>query len=187
MAIKKVARKPKILPAKDIAVTPVENTTLTNRLKQPKIFIPLIVIILIVLAFVFKGVFVAALVNGQPISRLSLIKELEKQGGKQTLASLINQTLILQEAKKKNINISEKEVNEEVKKIEEDLKKQGQNLDTALLTQGMTRGDLIAQLKIRKLVEKLLADQIKVTDKEVADYVEKNKETFPENISDKEI
>ncbi len=158
-----------------------------DNLKQPKVFVPLIIIVLIILAFLLKGLFVAALVNGQPITRLTVIAELEKQGGKQTLASLVNQTLILQEAKKKNINVTQKEIDTQSKQIEDSLKKQGQNLDTALAVQGMTRQDFLMQLKLRSLVEKLLGDQIKVTDQEVSDYIEKNKDTLPTNLKEDEI
>ena len=167
--------------------SPVENSQLVNKLKQPKIFIPLAIAIIVFLAFYFKGLFVVALVNGQPITRLSLIAELEKQGGKQTLSALVNQALILQEAKKKNIEVSQGEIDRSAKQIEESLKSQGQDLNTALAMQGLTRQDFLMQLKLRSLVEKLLADQIKVTDKEVNDYIEKNKETLPTDLKEDEI
>ena len=137
--------------------------------------------------FLLKGLFVAVLVNGEPITRLSVIKELEKQGGQQTLSSLVNQTLILQEAKKKNVEVSQKEIDASAKQVEDSLKSQGQNLDTALTAQGMTRQDFLMQLKLRSLVEKLLGDQIKVTDKEIADYIETNKETLPTDLKEEEI
>jgi len=70
--------------------------------------IGLLVVVLVVAAFLLKGLFIAALVNGQPISRFTVISELEKQSGKQALTSLVNQTLIFQEAKKKNITVSPK-------------------------------------------------------------------------------
>ena len=156
-------------------------------LKQPKFFIPLIIILLAALAFSLRSFFVVALVNGEPITRLSLIAELEKQGGKQTLSALVNQALILQEAKKKNIEVSQGEIDRSAKQIEESLKSQGQDLNTALAMQGLTRQDFLMQLKLRSLVEKLLADQIKVTDKEVNDYIEKNKETLPTDLKEDEI
>lgn len=164
-----------------------QNPDLKTRLKQPKAFIPLIIIVLITLAFLLKGLFVVALVNGQPITRLTLIQELEKQGGKQTLLSLVNQTLILQEARKKNVEVSQEEIEKTAKQIEESLKQQGQDLNTALEAQGLTRQDFLMQLKLRNLVEKLLADQIKVTDKEISDYIEKNKETLPTDLKEDEI
>lgn len=164
-----------------------QNLGLKTKLRQPKIFIPLIIIALVVLAFLLKGMLVVALVNGQPITRLSLIQELEKQGGKQTLSSLVNQTLILQEAKKKNVEVSQEEIEKSAKQIEESLKQQGQDLNTALTMQGLTRQDFLMQLKLRNLVEKLLADKIKVTDKEVDEYIEKNKETLPTDLKEDEI
>lgn len=155
--------------------------------RNSRIYILIGILVLIAALFYFKGFFVAALVNGQPISRLTLIAELEKQGGKQALSSLVNQTLILQEAKKKNINVSQEEIDTQSKQIEDSLKKQGQSLDTALAVQGMTRQDFLMQLKIRSLVEKLLADQIKVTDKEINEYIEKNKDTLPTDLKEDEI
>ena len=155
-------------------------------LKQPKFFIPLIIVLLI-LGFLLKGLFIVALVNGQPITRLALIQELEKQGGKQTLSALVNKTLILQEAKKKKIEVSQEEIDRSAKQIEESLKSQGQDLNTALAMQGLTRQDFLMQLKLRNLVEKLLADKIEVTDKEVTEYIEKNKETLPTDLKEEEI
>lgn len=166
---------------------PAVKSSIMDKLRQPKFFVPLIIIILVVLAFFLKGLFVAVLVNGQPILRLTVIQELEKQGGKQTLSSLVNQTLILQEGKKKNVEVNQEEIDVQSKQIEDSFKKQGQNLDTALAVQGMTRQDFLMQLKLRNLVEKLLADSIRVTDKEVADYIEKNKDTFPPDVKEDEI
>ena len=48
-----------------------------------------------------RGLFVVALVNGEPISRIEVIKALEKQGGKATLDSLVTKKLIAQEARSK--------------------------------------------------------------------------------------
>jgi parvulin-like peptidyl-prolyl isomerase len=154
---------------------------------QPKVLIGLIVVILIVAAFLFKGLFIAALVNGEPITRITVISELEKQSGKQALTSLVNQALILQEAKKKKITVSQSELDTSLKQIEDSLKAQGQDLNTALAAQGMTMQDLMTQLKLRGLVEKLLADKIGVTDAEISDYITKNKDTLPTNMTETEL
>lgn len=183
------SRKSSKLSSEEVAVvaTPVSQISIKGKLKKPRVFIPLIIVILILVAFFFKGLFVVALVNGEPITRIAIIQELEKQGGKQTLSSLINQTLILQEARKKNVQVSQDEINAAAKKIEDSLKGQGQNLDTALAMQGMTKQDFLMQLRLRSLVEKLLADKIKVSDKEIADYIDKNKETIPAGMKEEEI
>jgi len=188
-AKKAVKRKVKLSTKIKANLTPksISKYSIKDKLKQPKVFIGLIVVILIVGGFFLKGLFVAALVNGEPISRITIIKELEKQGGKQALSSMVNQTLILQEAKKKNVQVSQGEIDASLKQIEDSLKSQGQSLDAALTMQGMTRQDLMTQLKLRSLVEKLLADKIKITDKEVLDYIEKNKDTFPTDLTSDQI
>jgi len=163
------------------------NQTFFQLLKTPKVFIPFITVIVFGLLFYFKGLFIVALVNGQPISRIAVIRQLEKRDGKQALTSLITQTLISQEAQKRNIDVSVAEINDLTKKIQDDLKKQGQSLDQALSAQGMTRKDLEDQVRIRKLVEKMLAKDAKVTDKEVNDYIEKNKATIPQDMKPDEI
>lgn len=157
-------------------------------LKAPKIFIPLVIVAVLLLAFLFKGLFVVALVNGQPISRLNVIKNLEKRGGKDELSQLISQALILQEAKKdKNLVVTDQELNDAVKKIEESISKQGQNLDQLLQSQGMSRNDFLNQVRIQKIIEKKFAKDIKVTDQEIDDYIEKNKATIPETMKPEEV
>lgn len=163
------------------------ESSMPKKLIKSKLLIPLIIIVLAVVLFFAKGLFIAALVNGQPVSRLEIIKELEKRDGKNALTAIVNQLLISQEAKKKNIEVSQKEIDADTKQVEDNLKKQGQNLDAALSAQGMTKKDFEDQLRLRKSVEKLLGDSIKVTDKEVNDYIEKNKATMPEGMNDKEV
>jgi len=102
------------------------------------------------------GWFVAASVNGEPISRLELIKQLEKQGGQQVIDSLVSKALVYQEAQKKNVQVSEKDIDSEYTKIEEQIKGQGLSMDDALASQGMTKEDLREELKYKLTVEKLL-------------------------------
>lgn len=190
MAIKK--RKKSIRKTQEKAVENLEEKNIfANRvvqlLKKPKVYISLIVIILAVTAFYLKGLFIAAIVNGQPITRLAVVSELEKRNGKQTLSSIITETLILQEAQKRNITVSQKELDDAIKSIENDLKKQKQSLDQALAFQGMTRKDFEDQLRLRNLVEKMLAKDIEPTDKEISDYIEKNKDTLPKDLKEEEI
>ncbi len=159
------------------------NSTQSNSyisLPKPIVFIVIIVVILVGIAYFFRGLFVAAIVNGQPITHLSLVQELEKQGGKQTLASLVTKTLILQEAQKQNVTVSDKEISAEIKKINDSLAKQGQKLDQLLVSRNMTKADLVDQIKTQKLIEKMLGNDIQVSDKEVDAYIQANKESFPE-------
>jgi hypothetical protein len=165
----------------------VNKTSFLNRFKNRKFLIPLFLILTGGIIFYFKGLFVVALVNGQPITRLSIIQELEKRGGKQMLSSVITQALILQEAEKQNVTVAQKEIEEEIKKVEDNLKKQGQSLDQALTFQGLTREDFVTQIRLQKLVEKMLAKDMKVTDREIDDYIEKNENSIPKDMKPQEV
>jgi foldase protein PrsA len=131
--------------------------------------------------YYFRGLLVAAVVNGQPISRMEVVKETEKQSGKQALETLVRNALIEQEAAKANVTVSNKEIDDQIKKVEKQLAGQGQKLDQVLAMQGMTRSELRNLIRLDQLVGKLVGKDIKITDKQVADYMEKNKETLPEN------
>jgi len=155
------------------------------KFKKPKplaIAIGVAIVLIIVALFFAKGLFVAATVNGSPISRLSVIQELEKQGGKQALESLIDKKLIETELNKQNITVTKEEVDGEIKKIEEQVASQGGTLDQALAMQGMTREKLIEQITIQKKLEKLLADKVAVTEAEIDAYIKDSKATPPKDV-----
>ena len=160
----------------------VQNQPLVVDKKSIKIsrktaIIIVVIIALAVLAYIYKGLFIAATVNGSPISRLSVIEKLEKQAGKSLLDSLIDEKLVKNEADAKKIIISDDEINGEIKKIEDQVATQGGTIETALAAQGMSMDDLKTQIILRKEMEKLLADKIIVTDQEVAQYIKDNKIT----------
>lgn len=151
------------------------------KLKKSYLIGLIVVVLTTILAFFGKNIVIAATVNGQPIYRLSIVSELEKQGGKQALDGIISETLIFQEARKKNVSVSEDEIAAEIKKIEDNLSKQGQSLDQLLITQGLGRDSLKKRITIQKLVEKLIGKDIAVSDKEVDEYIEKNKDQLPQD------
>jgi foldase protein PrsA len=138
-----------------------------------------VLIILGALAYVYKGLFIAATIDGSPISRLTIIKKLEKASGKSLLESLIVEKLIQNEANAKKIVVSNDEIDAEFKKIEGQVSMQGGTLDEALSKQGMTRNDLKKQIILNKEIEKLLGDKINVTDEEIGQYIKDNKISIP--------
>ncbi len=137
--------------------------------------------------YYFRSLFIVALINGQPITRLHLIQELEKQGGKQILDGIVTKTLVLQKAKKQNISISEQEINGEIQKIEENLKAQNQKLEDILAYQNTTREELVEQIRMQMILEKLVETNIEVSDEEVEEYLETNKDIFPEEMEPEEM
>ena len=76
---------------------------------------------------------------------LATIRELEKAEGKRILDSLVTQTLITQEAKKRNVSATDGEIRDEIAKIEKNISDQGQKLDDLLAIQNLTRKQLEAQ------------------------------------------
>jgi len=122
--------------------------------------------------------FVVATVNGKPIWRTELIKELEKRSGKQTASFLLSKALVYQEAKNKGINVSENEIKDLFNKYDEQFKTQGTSLKDALSLQGITEDSYKEELKYELTVRKLLADKIAVTDDEIKEYYDKNKGQF---------
>lgn len=180
--VKATAPKPTSVP---------EQKTLQNKLKAffltNKYRLAVLAAVIIGLIYVFRGLFVAVIVNNQPISRLAVVRELEKKGGKQVLNTLVSETLILQEAQKNKIVVNDQEVNQEIKKIEDNFKGQGQSFDQALAAQGLTRADFNKEVRMQKIIEKLLAPKIKVADQEIKDYIDKNKENLPPNATPADI
>ena len=138
--------------------------------------IALAILILAGIVYLLKDQLFVASVNGQLISRLDLMKKLEERSGKETLDSVVAQILIQQEARKRGITISKEEVDAEIKKIEDRLSGQGQKLEDALLAEGYTRSRLEEEIRVRKSLEKLVADKTEVTDAEVDAFIKENAE-----------
>lgn len=133
-----------------------------------------------------KGLFVVAMVNGQPISRYKVIRELETKQGQGALDSIITEALIMQEARRKGVSVLPKEIDLEIGKLEEELLAQGQELDQVLGLQSMDRSDLERQVRLQKIVEEIFVDEIDVSDEEIDEYLETYGESFPEEMSDEE-
>lgn len=139
------------------------------------------IIILGALAFRYKDIFIAATVNGQPIFRFEVISELEKQGGKQVLDSIITKKLIEKEAKDKAIVVTSEEISAEIDKIKNSIIEQGSTLEKELANQNMTIAALEKEISMQKRIEKILLQNISVTDDEVNKYIETNKTGIPES------
>lgn len=193
-------RSTSLLSEKMAAMTPAKVTTSSaamkvtdmpvrsSGLKRPGVWlIGAWVVILAVALYYFRGQFVVATVNGQPIFRSALIRELEKQSGRQVLDNLILKTVIMQEANKQKVVVTPEEVDTEITKLEETFKNRGQDIDSALAVQGMTRADLKEQMMLQKLVEKMVNDEVTVTDDEVKKYMDENKAFLPKDAKPDEL
>lgn len=169
---------PAIVPAKK--KSSLTAADLQKKVMDPKnrrsLLLALAVIGLALIVFFGRGLLIAATVNGQPISRLSIIRDLEQQSGKASLDAVVTRALVFQEANKKKVSATEKDIDSEIGKIRKQFQQQGQNLDQLLLTQGLSQEKFRQEVKIQLLVTKILGDQAKVSDKEFEDFLSKNKD-----------
>lgn len=149
-----------------------------------QILILLVVVGIGALGYKYRGEIIVATVNGKPVTRYELVKELEKQGATQALDSIIIQKLIAEKAMEKNIEISNETIASEIKTIKESLTAQGMELDQALQAQGMTMESLVMQIKLQKELEKLVEGTVAVTDEQVNQYVIDNVAAFAEGMSE---
>lgn len=156
-------------------------------LQKPKTLAIGGVLLLVLALFLLRSIFVAALVNGVPISRFAVVKALETQGGKEVLDELITKQLVLQEAKKNKISISDAEINTELKKIEDSVTSQGQNFNDLLKAKNLSRDVLKDKIKLDKIIQKIVGKEVTITDKEIQDYITANKESFPPSATIDEL
>ncbi len=164
----------------------IKKSSRSNRAR----YLFIIVLVLAVLGsslYYFRGIFVAATVNGTPITRLETIRELEKQAGAQALESLVTQKLIEQEAQKRGITVSEEEINEELANIKSRLEQQGQSLPTILEMQGLTQDEVKENLRFQVLIDKMTADDVAVSDEEVDQFIEENQENIADEQDEEEV
>ncbi len=146
--------------------------------KKPWKHIVLIAILLIgVIFWKFKGQFIVAIVNGQPVSRWQLNEQLMKKFGDQALDAMINERLIIASLRQKGIFVTTDDINARQKQIENRL--QGKlTLDDALKAQGLTKDDFKRQLEIQISIEKFFDKDASVSSKEVENYISQNKEAY---------
>lgn len=172
---KVTTEKKEITPEITTPVMPQNN----QRIKVISALIGLLVIVGLLL--LLKNWLIVATVNGQPITRFEFNQALEAQAGKQVLTTMVTEKLIFQEAEKKGVTVSQQEVDTAMKQVTDSLAKQGQTLDQALALQGMTKNEFVERIKIQKLVEKMFAKNITVSDKEIDDYLDQNKDALPQD------
>lgn len=156
-------------------VNPVEKPS--QSFLSRKTIILIIILIIALAVWKFKGLFIAATVNGQPISRWYVNDELNKRFGSQILDSIINERLILAAAREKGIFVTGSEIDARMKEIEKQLDGK-MSISDALKAQGMTQDDFRRQLEIQISIDKLFSKEATVSSQEIDDYKKKNEEYY---------
>lgn len=137
----------------------------------------LVALALVVLFLTHKSWLVVAMVNNQPIFSWDFNSAMANRFGKQTLEGMISESLINEEAKKAEVSVTQAEVDAKEAQL---LKSFGADvkLDDILKYQGMTREDFDKQMRIQLLVQKIMEKDIKLSDKDVDDFIASNGATL---------
>ncbi len=158
-----------------------------SKLMNTPTIIALVVIILLGLTYIFRDAYLAAMVNGQPITRIRIQKEAEKMQGEQILEQAVLEALIVQKAREEGVQVSDEAVNEQINQIKENVAGQGQDFDQLLAMQGMTLAELEQQIKIQKLAEELVGTEVEVTQEDIDQYLQQNEQFLPEDATEEEL
>lgn len=158
------------------------NSSSTNPLVQLKrlkdnkfVYLAIVIIVLALLISYKKSWFIAATVNGAPISNFELLSREDSQFRKQMLDQMINEKLILSEAGKKGIKVSEQDIDAKIADIEKQVG--GANaFDSLLAQQGETRTGVRNQIRITLSLEKMYTNEALVSAEEVTKFIEQNKD-----------
>lgn len=167
------------------AVQPTHKPAFAN--DKRKILVIIGIVIVVGMFSYFKDLFIAATINGMPISRLSVIRELERNSGKQALDMLITKKLIEAEALKLKVVVNNADIDQEIQKLEEQIVSQGGTLEAALAQQGVTKEQLREQFMLQKKLEKILEEKIQVSDEDVDAYLTQSKTAVPKGSDETEF
>ncbi len=115
-----------------------------------------------------------AVVNGDGIGRKDFTERVLLRAGAPVMDQLIVSKLILTEADKRRVVVTEKEIDTHLQKIEAELTKNNSNLGLYLATQGMTLDMFRLELRTQLIVEKLFGGNSTPTSKEIDDYFVQN-------------
>ena len=129
-----------------------------------------------------------ASVNGENVSKADLDTKLENgAGAKQVLNTMVQGMLIDQYAKDNNIQISDADIQKKEDEIK--AKYPAGQFEQILKAQNLTEKDVKDILRQQLVLEKAVAPQVHVSDKDINDYLSKNHATLdkPEQVRAKHI
>jgi foldase protein PrsA len=153
------------------------NQSFLTRLGSLNLVTKLLVLVIILILLQYKYLLVPVVVNGEPIFSWEYVSKLHELGGPAVIDGMVRERLVEQAAKDKGIRITDEELQAEVDRWTAQLDATG-GIDSWLTDQGMTREDFERQISLNLKIEKLVGDQIVVTDEEVQSEYETNAEFF---------
>lgn len=171
-----MARKKTSKPAEVFDQVEVE-TPRKNPQSRILLLIAAVVLVLGLLIWKNKSLFIVATVDNQPIWRPVFEQRMLSQVGTSTLNSIVDEQILLNEAARKNITISPQELTAKIEDIKKTLPS-GTTLEAALAERNLSLSDLERNLTLQLTVEKIIASLPKPSATDVTSFIEKNKESL---------
>ena len=165
--VKKVTKKVMPIEELDMSMVPTPVPSVTKKPMNPKVLkLALLVVIIGLLTYKVGPWLVPAVAGSRPITRFEIWSRLEKTYGAQALDDMINEKILDKAIADSGVKIDQSKLDAQIKTLETQFESTG-GLDEALAQRGLTRKDLIKQVKTQLAVEELLADKIAPSEDEV--------------------
>ena len=173
-----------------------------NKLFDAKVLLPIAAVLLLVvivlavlLALQISGKSetqeeVAAIVNGEVITKTELFNAMYDAGGRDTLDQIIARRLIAQEGVRAGLEVTEEELEEELNKIvEESFSGSYEEFLSVLAMYGLSEEAFREDARLNLLVRKLALTEMNPTDEDAAQFFEDNWYLFeqPEEVEARHI
>ncbi len=144
----------------------------------------LLLILLLVDLFVqyLNNDYSVAIVNGQRIPRREYVKNLETMYGAQVADALVEEELVKQLGREKDIQIEKDELDEAYDKLAEQIGG-AEALESALESNNMTADELRDQLNTELVLKAIIQPTLEYTDEDLGKFFEEYKETLYEDVS----
>ena len=88
---------------------------------------------------------------------------------------------------KKNIVISQEDLDSKIQEFDDIYKEQGSSFEEVLKLQGLTKSFAESKIKLEIMKERLVEDNIEISDEEIDEIFEQELENKPEELSDEEF
>ncbi|WP_396654821.1 peptidylprolyl isomerase [Mesobacillus jeotgali] len=145
--------------------------------KLPIVFGVIVLGLLLIFATAFTKTETAASINGEKITKDELNTKLTEMYGADILDSLITNKVIEMEASKEKVKVTGNEIDDELTKLQESYG--GEEAFAAALEQNQVSMDRIREdIEVYLLAEKMIGASIDVSEEEMKNYFEENKESF---------
>ncbi|MFC9540579.1 peptidylprolyl isomerase [Lysinibacillus sp. NPDC056959] len=118
-----------------------------------------------------------AKVDGEKILQTELDDALREQYGTEVLETIITNKIVELEAKKEGVSVSEDSIQEEYEELAESYGGE-ESLQAALEENGLTEQSVKDNIRMYQLTKNVIATSIDISDEEVAQYFEDNKESY---------